>query len=122
MAKPKNPNNVYSLTCRVTNKEVKTNPKQVLDLMNRYGITQSELINSYVSREGRHQIASEALTPAQAVETYGLHLNVAEKLKATVKSAPAVETVAEPQEIVIDTNTVSTVAVDLVTEGESVVA
>jgi hypothetical protein len=90
MAKPKNENNVYELVCRVTQKETPTNPKQVRDLVARYGITQDELKNSYVSRAGRNVLASEKLSVEQAVEKYGIHLNVANKLKAL--RAPVVKT------------------------------
>ena len=85
MAKPANPENRYSFTCKVTGGTVKTNPKQFAALANRYGITNEELDVSYVSRAGRRIIADEKLTPEQAVEKYGIHLNVAKSLKCTVK-------------------------------------
>jgi len=100
MARPKNPNNIYNLTCKVTGLTRKTNPNQFRDLMARYGLTQDELIASYVSSGpggGRRQIASENLTPEQAIEKYGIHPNVATRLKATVKQKP-VDTTA----VVID--------------------
>lgn len=85
MARPANPENRYSFTCKVTGETVKTNPKQFAALANRYGITNEELDVSYVSRAGRRIIADEKLTPEQAVEKYGIHLNVAKSLKCTVK-------------------------------------
>jgi hypothetical protein len=85
MARPANPENRYSFTCKVTGETVKTNPKQFAALANRYGITNEELDVSYVSRAGRRKIADEKLTPEQAVEKYGIHLNVAKSLKCTVK-------------------------------------
>lgn len=88
MARPANPENRYSLTCKVTGEATKTNPKQFNQLMNRYGITATELDNSYVSRKGRKTIEAEKLSPEQAVEKYGIHINVANSLKCTVKSKP----------------------------------
>lgn len=85
MAKPANPENRYSFTCKVTGETVKTNPKQFAALAKRYGITNEELDSSYVCRAGRRVIADEKLTPEQAAEKYGLHINVANTLKCTVK-------------------------------------
>lgn len=93
MARPANPENRYSLTCKVTGEATKTNPKQFNQLMNRYGITATELDNSYVSRKGRKTIEAEKLSPEQAVEKYGIHINVANSLKCTVKAKPVVEPV-----------------------------
>jgi hypothetical protein len=108
MARTPNPNNRYSFTCKVTNVPVKTNPKQFASLAERYGITPEELDTSYVSRAGRRQIASEALTPEQAVEKYGIHINVARNLKCTAKgSKPAVVVVPE----VVSPENTETVAV-----------
>jgi hypothetical protein len=69
----------------VTGETVKTNPKQFAALANRYGITNEELDVSYVSRAGRRVIADEKLTPESTVEKYGIHINVANSLKCTVK-------------------------------------
>jgi hypothetical protein len=83
MARPKNPDNVYTLTCKVTGQTRKTNPNQFRDLMNRFNLTRDELVNSYVSSGptgGRRILASEHLTPKQAVEKYGIHINMANKL------------------------------------------
>lgn len=85
MARPKNTDNRYSLTCKVTGEATKTNPKQFKALTERYGITAQELDNSYVSRKGRKVIESEQLSPESAVEKYGIHINVANSLKCTVK-------------------------------------
>lgn len=85
MAKPANPENRYSFTCKVTGETVKTNPKQFSALATRYGITNEELDVSYVCRAGRRVIEAEKLTPEQAVEKYGIHINVAKTLKCTVK-------------------------------------
>ncbi len=85
MARPANPENRYSFTCKVTGETVKTNPKQFAALANRYGITNEELDVSYVSRAGRRKIADEKLTPESASEKYGIHINVAKSLKCTVK-------------------------------------
>lgn len=87
MARPKSDNR-YQFTCKVTGKNVKTNPKQFADLAERYGITPEQLDDSYVSREGRHVIADASLTPEQAVEQYKIHINVANNLKCTVKPKP----------------------------------
>lgn len=131
MARPANPENRYSLTCKVTGKQSKTNPKQFSSLMNRYGISATELDNSYVCREGRKVVESEKLTPEQAVEKYGIHINVANSLKCTVKSKPvqpvqpeqvegtvAVET-AEAE--VVNSETAEPVATETV-EAEAVTA
>jgi len=85
MAKPANPENRYSFTCKVTGETVKTNPKQFAALAKRYNITNEELDVSYVCRAGRRVIEAEKLTPEQAVEKYGIHINVAKTLKCTVK-------------------------------------
>lgn len=87
MARPKSDNR-YQFICKVTGKTIKTNPKQFADLANRYGITPEQLDDSYVSREGRHVIASAGLTPEQAVEQYKMHINVANNLKCTLKPKP----------------------------------
>lgn len=98
MARPKNADNTYAFVCKVTGETVKTNPKQFRDLSARYGVTDAELRESYVSRNGRKVLTGEKLTPDEAVAKYGIHPNVAAKLKATVKPAPvkveAVETEA----------------------------
>jgi hypothetical protein len=85
MARPKNTDNRYSLTCKVTGETTKTNPKQFKALTERYNITASELDNSYVSRKGRKVIENEKLSPENAVEKYDIHINVANSLKCTVK-------------------------------------
>lgn len=85
MARPANPENRYSFTCKVTGETIKTNPKQFSALATRYGITNEELDSSYVSRAGRRVITDEKLSPESAVEKYGIHLNVANNLKCTVK-------------------------------------
>jgi hypothetical protein len=103
MARPANPENRYSFTCKVTGETVKTNPKQFAALANRYGITNEELDGSYVSRAGRRVVADEKLTPEQAVEKYGIHLNVAKSLKCTVKE----KVVKEKQENVQTETTVA---------------
>lgn len=95
MARPKNPNNRFAFTCKVTGGTVKTNPKQFNAFAAKYGVTPDELDNSYVSRAGRHVIEAEKLTPEQAVEKYGLHPNVASTLKATIKPAPVAVAVVE---------------------------
>jgi hypothetical protein len=108
MARPKNLDNRYELICQVTGKSTPTNPKQFRDLTARYGITAEELDKSYVNREGRRIITDEKLTPEQAVEKYGIHINVAKALKATVKPAsvkgatPSVDAV-EPTVDAVDT-------------------
>lgn len=98
MSRPKNPNNVYSLTCRVTGAEVPTNPKQFRELANRYGLSDEDMKANYVSRLGRRQITDEKLTPEQASEKYGILLSVAEALKCTVK--PKAE---KPAKVVVPT-------------------
>jgi hypothetical protein len=81
MARPSNPNNRYTLTCKVTGKAIPTNPKQVKDLMDRYEISMDELENSYISREGRNIIKGENLTKDDAITKYGIHPQVADCLK-----------------------------------------
>lgn len=132
MARPKNPDNIYNLTCKVTGLTRKTNPNQFRDLMARYNLSQDELIASYVSSGpggGRRQIASENLTPEQAVEKYGIHPNVATRLKATVKQTPVVavvidEVAAEPvdtTEPIVESNG-SSFSVSIRAEDEKEVA
>lgn len=96
MAKQANPENRYTLTCKVTGETVKTNPKQFASLANRYGITNEELDSSYVSRAGRRVIASENLSPESASEKYSIHINVARSLKCTVKEKKAKEKETTP--------------------------
>jgi hypothetical protein len=96
MAKPSNPENRYSFTCKVSGETVKTNPKQFSALATRYGITNEELDVSYVSRAGRRVITDEKLSPEQAVEKYGIHLNVAKTLKCTVKEKVKKEKTPSP--------------------------
>lgn len=114
MARPKNPNNVYSLTCKVTGQAVPTNPKQFRELADRYKVTDEELKGTYVSRLGRRQLADEKLTPEQASEKYGIMLSVANMLKCTVKpKAEKTEKVVAPTtevavEVTGETSTEST--------------
>jgi len=106
MARPKNADNRYSFTCKVTGETVKTNPKQFTDLASRYNITPDELDNSYVSRAGRRVITEQKLTPDQAVAQYGIHINVANNLKCTVKTtkpvAEDVEVEVQPFESAVE--------------------
>ena len=81
MARPNNPDNRYSFTCRVTGEQVKTNPKQFADLAKRYDITPAELDTSYISRNGRKVITTAKMTPDEVVVAYGIHQNVANNLK-----------------------------------------
>ena len=133
MAKPSNPENRYSFTCKVTGETVKTNPKQFAALATRYGITNEELDVSYVCRAGRRVIDAEKLTPEQAVEKYGIHINVAKTLKCTVKEkvkkekvVSTVETPASETELVAsdESETPSTVeaveniSIEVSTENE----
>lgn len=125
MARPANPENRYSLTCKVTGEKTKTNPKQFVQLTNRYDITPAELDGSYVSRKGRKVIEAEKLSPEQAVEKYGIHINVANSLKCTVKSKPAQpEQVEGSVEVGVETSTESVQAepVDVETETSEPVA
>lgn len=130
MAKPANPENRYSFTCKVTGETVKTNPKQFAALATRYGITNEELDVSYVCRAGRRVIEAEKLTPEQAVEKYGIHINVAKSLKCTVKekvkkqkAVSNVETPATVEAVQTDSIEVSSeneVSIQENTETESV--
>ena len=123
MARPKSDNR-YQFICKVTGKTIKTNPKQFADLANRYGITPEELDDSYVSREGRHVIATAGLTPEQAVEQYKMHINVANNLKCTVKPKPekVAKIKAKPMVAQEVTNgepvAVENVSTEIVTESE----
>lgn len=88
MSKPKNENNVYQFTCKVTGETIHTNPKQFRDTMHRYGVTREVLQDNYVGRKGRNQIAAEKLTVQEAMDKYGIVFEVASRLKATIKPAP----------------------------------
>lgn len=99
MARPKNENNTYTLACKVMGDRivpVKTNPKQFRALAERYGVTDAELKDSYVSRAGRKELAAMKLTVDEAVAKFGLHPNVAAKLKAVVKPTPEPVAVVAP--------------------------
>ncbi len=86
MSRPKNPDNVYEVTCRVTGKTKPTNPVQFNKLCLKYGLNNYDMANSYVSQEGRQILAKEYLSPQEAVDRYNLHPVVANALRATVKS------------------------------------
>jgi hypothetical protein len=132
MARPSNPENRYSFTCKVTGETVKTNPKQFAALANRYGITNEELDISYVSRAGRRKIADEKLSPESAAEKYGLHLNIAKFLKCTVKekavkakqekeqteTSVAEQGVIQPEDNLIDVN--ETISIKVSEDGVQV--
>lgn len=90
MSRPNNPQNRYDLICRVTGKQIKTNPRQFQQLSDKYGITLDEMEKSYVSREGRAVLMGEKLTPDQAVRKYSIHPNVASLLKATRYNGPSI--------------------------------
>lgn len=97
MSKPKNENNVYQFTCKVTGETIHTNPKQFRDTMLRYGVTREVLQSNYVGRKGRKQIEAEKLTVQEAMDKYGIVFEVASKLKATIKPAPPAATVEVPE-------------------------
>lgn len=97
MSRPKNPLNVYDLFDLVTREKVKTNPQQFRELAARYGITDEELSQSYVSRNGRRKIESEKLTKEEAIAKYGIHPKVADALKCWPKPARAPRAVKEPK-------------------------
>jgi hypothetical protein len=110
MARPKNADNTYAFVCKVTGETVKTNPKQFRDLAARYGVTDAELRDSYVSRNGRKVLTGEKLTVDEAVAKYGIHPNVAAKLKATVKPAPVKVETVEPVAETVETPVAETVS------------
>lgn len=85
MGRPKNPDSVYTITDAVTKETLKTNPKQFASMAERLGISESDLRTSFIGQKGRKQILAEKLTPEQAVEKYGIHILVAQKLRCTVK-------------------------------------
>ena len=118
MAKPANPENRYSFTCKVTGETVKTNPKQFAALATRYGITNEELDVSYVCRAGRRVIEAEKLTPEQAVEKYGIHINVAKTLKCTVKEKVKKEKVVSTVETPVTVEAVQTDSIEVSSENE----
>jgi len=121
MARPKSDNR-YQFICKVTGKTIKTNPKQFADLANSYGITPEQLDDSYVSREGRHVIANAGLTPEQAVEQYKMHINVANKLKCTVKPKPEKATKVNSKPMVAqEVKNSEPVAVMVEAEGERII-
>jgi hypothetical protein len=88
MGRTHNPDNRYAFICKVTGETVKTNPKQFAELASRYDITPEELDGSYISRSGRRAVADAKMTPEAVVAAYGVHINVAQNLKCTVKPAP----------------------------------
>lgn len=118
MAKPANPENRYSFTCKVTGETVKTNPKQFAALATRYGITNEELDVSYVCRAGRRVIEAEKLTPEQAVEKYGIHINVAKSLKCTVKEKVKKQKVVSNVETPATVEAVQTDSIEVSSENE----
>ncbi len=118
MAKPANPENRYSFTCKVTGETVKTNPKQFAALAKRYNITNEELDVSYVCRAGRRVIEAEKLTPEQAVEKYGIHINVAKTLKCTVKEKVKKEKVVSTVETPVTVEAVQTDSIEVSSENE----
>lgn len=118
MAKPANPENRYSFTCKVTGETVKTNPKQFAALAKRYNITNEELDVSYVCRAGRRVIEAEKLTPEQAVEKYGIHINVAKTLKCTVKEKVKKEKVVSTTETPVTVEAVQTDSIEVSSENE----
>ena len=118
MARKANPENVYAMTCKVTGATIKTNPKQFNADCARYGITREEMSASYVSRAGRKILTDEKLSPEDAATKYGLHMNVANKLKATVKPQPIVVTV--PVTAVTEATPVTTEPEPMQTTGEVV--
>jgi hypothetical protein len=118
MAKPANPENRYSFTCKVTGETVKTNPKQFAALAKRYNITNEELDVSYVCRAGRRVIEAEKLTPEQAVEKYGIHSNVAKTLKCTVKEKVKKEKVVSTVETPVTVEAVQTDSIEVSSENE----
>lgn len=90
MARTKNPENVYEVTCAVTGTKYKTSPIQFAHLMGKLGITKDELLNSYVSQKGRQILAAECKNnPDAAIEKYKLHPVVAHSLRATRKKVQA---------------------------------
>ena len=121
MSRPKNENNVYELTCKVTGSVIKTNPKQANNDMTRYGVDRATLVNSYVSRQGRNVIAAEKLTVAEAVAKYGLDEKVASFLKCTVKPTVVAVTPDAPitVEVAPDAAQPSPVAVEAETAPET---
>lgn len=88
--KTKNENNVYTLTCKVTNEIVKTNPNQFNDTVARMGITDEMLKNNYVSRNGRNLLKSRGLTASQASAEFGIDIVMAKQLKNLAKEPIAV--------------------------------
>ena len=87
--KTKNENNVYSLTCKVTGKVIKTNPKQFNDSVARLGITDAVLRDNYISREGKNTLRSLGMTASQASEQYGIDMAVAVQIKNLAKEPVA---------------------------------
>lgn len=124
MARPKNPDMRYTLTCKVTGVATPTNPKQFNDMVLRYGISPEELDSSYVNRQGRRIIAGEKLTPEQASEKYGIHINVANLLKCTLKPS-VIKTAPDKVEDIEATNPESVdsmpVTVDTVDENGRII-
>ena len=85
MGRPKNIDSVYQVNDAVTKEEIKTNPKQFLAMAERYGISEAELKTSFVGQKGRKVLLAEKLSPEDTVTKYGIHINVAQKLRCTVK-------------------------------------
>lgn len=95
MGRPNNPDNRYAFTCKVTGETVKTNPRQFAKLAERYDITPEQLDTSYISCKGRRVVVDAQMTPEAVVASYGVHINVAQNLKCTVK--PSIPKTRKPR-------------------------
>lgn len=80
MARPKNPENIYALTCVVTGVTINTNPKQVDALTKRYNCSKDELRNGYVSQQGRNKLRADGENVETATAKYNIPSNIALQL------------------------------------------
>ena len=116
MGRPNNPDNRYAFTCKVTGETVKTNPRQFSKLAERYDITPEQLDTSYISCKGRRVVADAKMTPEAVVSTYGVHINVAQNLKCTVKPSVPRKPRTPKSEIIVAVSSVEIPVVENIQE------
>lgn len=115
----KNPDNVYVLTCKVTQKSVKTNPKQFFATAARANVSDEVLKTSYISRDGRRIIKDAKLTAEQVVAQYGVDPTYAASLKNLAKPAPAASTENISVEVTVESVAPAAEATPAETAAES---
>lgn len=90
----------YKVTCRVTDLEKKTNPKQFFKTADLVGVSPEVLHGSYVSREGRKELVG--LTADEAVAKYGLNPVVAAWAVPAPAPVPSPEAPVAPEGVEVD--------------------